>query len=393
MRIILVPKLPGRMAWILPLLLLLNPIRATGQAWSWTTETIDQSGKFTSLAADEQGNLHLSYATDDQELKYAFRSAGSPRWFTMVLDQRLGQFYTRLTLDSSGNPHICYTPSVLKYARWDGQRWRIQEVGPRNGTVEYTCSVAVAPDGTPHLAWYQTRLEGSNFLHLRYAVLQDGAWLARTLDYDGEAGKWSSMVLDARGHLHISYSQFPLGELRYAYWDGNKWNLKIVDSPRSSSGLATGMGSSLVLTAQKELQISSYEAEVRFGSAGQGALKFARQKGTSWTVETVDRITAFGGWVGYQTSQVLDQRAFPHISYEDAGVLKHAYWDGKQWRIQVIAPRGSEPYCYSSIAIDRTDTLYISFRDPLDGSLKVAIGRRSPDTATAAAAKKEDKKD
>jgi len=35
------------------------------------------------------------------------------------------------------------------------------------------------------------------------------------------------------------------------------------------------------------------------------------------------------------------------------------------------------------MTIDKEDTLYISYRDPSDGSLKVAIGRRSGPAQTA----------
>jgi hypothetical protein len=43
------------------------------------------------------------------------------------------------------------------------------------------------------------------------------------------------------------------------------------------------------------------------------------------------------------------------------------------------------------MAIDQHDTLYISYRDPSDGSLKVAVGQTSSDgTSTALQQEKKD---
>jgi len=104
-------------------------------------------------------------------------------------------------------------------------------------------------------------------------------------------------------------------------------------------------------------------------------LKLARQNGTTWSIETVDTISN-DSWYDFRSSLVLDHLGFPHICYHDSGRLKHAYWDGKQWHIQVIVPRGTEPTLHPSLDIDSNDTLYVSYRDPDDGSLKVAIGSR-----------------
>src|SRR5437899_6479399 len=112
----------------------------------------------------------------------------------MVLDKQLGTFTTKLTLDANDNPHLCYTPGVIKYARFDGKQWRTIQI--EGDDIGYTCSVVISKDGVPHLTWYQL---WRNILHIRYAVLQDSTWLARTLDSDFETGKWNSMVLDTQG--------------------------------------------------------------------------------------------------------------------------------------------------------------------------------------------------
>ena len=364
----------GRVLWALGVLVfLLSPLRASAQKWNWTQETVDTWGKFTSLVVDQEGNLHVSYAGDGGSvLKYAFRSAESNHWFTMVLDKQLQDFATNLALDPQGRPRICYTPRELKYAQWDGKQWSIQPIAT-GGTAEYNCTTTIAPDGTPHVIWYHTRAaDGSNYLHLKYATMKNGVWLARTVDFEGEDGKWNSMVLDEKGNPHLIYSVFPRGELKYASWDGSEWKIKIGAVPSGQN--AAGMGNSLVLD-QHGPQFSFYETPVQYESGSGGFMKFAKWKGTGWDVQTIGPVFQRGSWVGYRSSLVLDKRGFPHVSYEDSGALKHAFWDGTQWHTQTVALRAVEPYLFSSMAIDKNDTLYISYRDPADGSLKVAIGK------------------
>jgi len=381
----------GIFVWLVLLAGLVLPSTAAAQTWSWTREDVDISGKFTAIAVDAEGNIHVAYAGDGgSSLKYAYRAAGAKTWYTMALEKQLQDFATNVTLDAQGNPRICYTPRELKYAQWNGQKWTIQQIAAGTGTVEYNCSVTLSPDGTPHVSWYHTRAaDGSNFLHLKYATLLDGVWMAKTVDFDGEDGKWNSLVLDANGRPQVIYSVFPRGELKYAAWNGKEWQPQAGITPGSAA--SAGMGNSLVLDAQGQPEISFYETVVEYGAASRGSLKFARRKGAGWDVQTVDSVFQRGSWVGFRSTLLLDKQGLPHICYEDGGGLKHAFWNGTRWHIQVVAPRATEPYLYSSMAIDRNDTLYISYRDPSDGTLKVAVGRSSAEgTATALQHEKKD---
>ena len=377
-------------------LLMLWPTSSSAQGWSWTTETADANptAKFTSIAVDGKGNIHVSYSTDQAfgQLNYAFRPAGSTRWFTMTLDEKLGSFSTKIALDSQGNPQICYTPRQTKYAFWDGAKWNTLEIAPHVGTTEYSCSLIVGNDGKRHVVWYQTHAaDYAWYLHVRHAVFEDGAWMLRTVDFDGETGKWNSIVLDEHGYPHVTYSQFPAGELRYAYWTGKVWVSSIVDSPAINNtgpeGGARCMGNSLLLNRQNQWTVSYYD----FGS-----LKYARQRSDRWIIETVDHLasasTSLGGWATYRSTQVLDSHGLVHIGYEDGGALKHAYWDGKQWHVQTVLGMSGDSYRYSGFTIDPNDNLYFSYRDPGTGSLKVAIGRPVQEPSLAGSGPRDEKK-
>lgn len=357
---------------------------ANSGAWTWSTELVDKSGNFMSLKMDGQGNLHLSYA-NEEGVKYGFRPKGTSKWYTMLIDPEnpSAVSFTDLGLDSQDAPHICYTRREMEYASWRGLKWHIEQIDPNSGLISYTCNLAIAPDGTPHVTWYHERSpDGSNYLHFKYAVLRDGVWLARTIDFNAATGKWHSLAIDPQGNPHISYDAYDSRQLKYAYSNGKGWVVLPVDGPTASDQEYRGMGCSLVFDSQGKALISYYY--------GNSSLRLARQAEKGWSIETVDAVSPSGSWLGYRSSLVLDQQEVPHIVYEDRGTLKHAYKDGKQWRVQVLAPAGGEPWRYSAMTIDPENTLYVAYRDPVDGSLKVAVGRMTPQAQVTADQEKQD---
>jgi hypothetical protein len=354
-----------------PILVLLSTFffcaQTLSQNWTWTTEAVDSSGQFTSLAIDSTGNLHMSYIHEGR-LRYAFRSANDGKWFKMEID--VANNYTGIAVDRANNPYICYTGfDILRYAHWDGKSWFRQEIAPGSGQIGYTCSIAVADNGTPNLIWYQLTLGRANYFHLKHAVLKDGAWQARTVDLAMETGKWNSLRLDQDGNPHVSYSVWDLGEQRYAYWNGKSWIISTVEGRMSSKtkSLHPGYGNSLALGPGNTALVSYMD---------DSALKFARQQGEGWSIEEVDKITG-GGWIDFRSSLLLDSNGVPHIAYQDSGSVKHAYWNGKEWQIQVIAARGTQPVPFPSMVINRQGVLFIGYLDPQDGSVKVAVGSQT----------------
>jgi len=374
-----IPARTARLAVVLVLAVLAVPLVASAQSWTWTTETVDtKPARFISLASDKEGNLHVSYVTDPDELRYGFRPAGSSKWYTMRVDRGLSN--TTLRLDREGNPHICYISyGELKYAWLDGSKWMIHHVAPNSGLISYNCGMGIGPDGTPHLTWYHERLPDSTiYIRMRYATLKDGQWIVRTLDQDPGTGKWSTIQVDEQGRPHIIYTAWDKHQARYASWDGQAWSTTSI----GRTGLGTrevprGMGNSMVLDAKGNPNVSYFD---------ELSLKYARRENGNWVIHAVDTIgdTAWNDFSGFRSSLVLDGDGRPHISYEDAGALKHAYWDGQRWRIQLIANRAASSFRYSSFATDPNGALYLAFQDGVDRSLRVAVGRSAPADSTAA---------
>jgi hypothetical protein len=364
------------------LFLLLSPIGVKAQTWTWHDEVVAPSAKQTSIAVDSQGNLHLTYLDDDEGVvKYAFRPLGSSRWFTMKLGGTHGntETFTKVAVDSNDNPHVCYTPMILRYAYFDGKQWHDDQVAPNSGDISYSCGVAISADGTPHLIWYQYgNPDGSNYLHIKYAVLNDGMWLSRTIDFAAQTGKFESLTVDRRGSPHVSFDAYVDGELHYAEFQDGKWKTTTVDSRRTdkSGTYDLGMGNSVALSQDGNPMISYYTNSF---------VKFAKFDGSKWSTETIDSVNPTGSWLGWRSNLVLDQQGFPHISYEDGGLLKHAYWDGSQWRIQIIASSGPQRHRYHSMAVGTDGQLYVAYRAAVDGSLTLAIGRLGTASSSASA--------
>jgi hypothetical protein len=349
----------------------LLPITLRGQARTWTfatPENVDNSARFSSLAVDEFGNLHVAYVNDSDRVKYAFRDASLSKWFSMDVDNRAS--FTALTLDSQGAPHICYTQRTMHYAYYDTQRhdWIKQEVSPGTGAIAYYCSVGLSPKGIPHLTWYQERTaQDTNYLHMRHAELRDGQWNAMTIDDESQTGKWHTMIVDKQGVPHLSYDSYVVGSVKYAYWNGHSWTIIPIDSRTSSEQPGRGMGNCLQLDRDGRAMISYFE---------EAALKYAREKEHGgWSIETIASTTKTSTWAAYRSVQVLDSKRLPHVLYEDAGTLRLAHSDGKTWSIQTLVRPGAERLRYASMAIGPDDVIYISYCDPDDGSLKVMIGR------------------
>jgi hypothetical protein len=94
-------------------------------AGDWTIETVDApsgggAGRWSSIAIDALGDVHISYFQENQSLRYARQFGGL--WQVQVVDGS-GQagFYTSLALDGSGGMHVAYHASPDFPCAWGGR--------------------------------------------------------------------------------------------------------------------------------------------------------------------------------------------------------------------------------------------------------------------------------
>jgi hypothetical protein len=177
-------------------------------------------------------------------------------------------------------------------------------------------------------------------------MIQAGLWLTETVDSAGDVGNYSSLALDGSGNPHIAYNDTTNGAVKYAYFDGEDWQIGVVD--------AAGANPSLVLDTAGRPHISYYDGV-------NADLKYAYPSGTVWISETVDS----AGDVGNYPSLALDSNGNPHIAYNDETTgtwgLKYAHFDGLGWMFETV--HSGVLFPHPSLALDTADRPHISYWD------------------------------
>ncbi|HDR06219.1 MAG TPA: T9SS type A sorting domain-containing protein [Candidatus Coatesbacteria bacterium] len=240
---------------------------------SWQIETVDSDGDvgwFTSLALDSSSYPHIAYHDwGNSSLKYARWDGSSWNIETVDSAGNVG-WYTSLALDSSDRPHISNYSSGdgdLKYARWTDSIWQIQTVD-LEGDVGLNSSLALDSSGYPHISYYD-KTNGD----LKYACWDGHEWANQTVDSEGNVGKESSLALDSSGHPHISYYDGTNDSLKYACWDGYSWQIETVDAPSPPDTWETGRYTSLALDSSDNPNISYcdyYLGDLKYAYRGDG---------------------------------------------------------------------------------------------------------------------------
>jgi hypothetical protein len=186
-----------------------------------------------SIDVDSRGEPHLSYLEstwgNDLTLKYTHREGSD--WTTETVDETSTDgtsegTSTSIVIDSSGRPHISYhhsENSSLKYAWRDFSGWHVENVD-EDGSVGTGNSITLDSNDVPHISYYV-----SHNNDVRYAKKEGPTWEITTIDttcMSNDRLYSTSIVLDAAGNPHISYSE--KGALGYAYFDGLDWFQEIV---------------------------------------------------------------------------------------------------------------------------------------------------------------------
>ena len=196
--------------------------------------------------------------------------------------------------------------------------------------------------GQPHV-WYHDFNVGD----LRHAWWNGVQWNFETLDGAGggngrttnPVGQYNAAATFA-GQLHVWHLDLLGGDLRHAWWNGVQWTFETLDG----AGGAGGRTSSLV-GGFNAAAVNAGQLHVWYRDYGRGALRHAWWDGVQWRFETLD---GDGGGNGRTTNNVGAYNAVtiyagePHVWYHDftAGDLRHAWWDGARWTFETLDGAG-----------------------------------------------------
>ena len=276
---------------------------------------------------DHQGN---TFNPSKGDAVYAVLRDGA--WTTQdAVDPGHDGWDNRITVDADGRPHMSgvdpeeFGGDGVEYYRLnDSGEWEVESVGSGPLTYKYATSVAVTPDGIPHVSYFA---QPDN--NLIVASKNGSGWELDVVDSTGDAGLFSALLADNDGGLHISYLQ------------------------RTSN--TSGM------------------VKYAFKAAGSA----------EWEITELDVLDKLSfGFVGARniTSVALDSNRHPWIAYSDEKNLKLAIWNGREWLIESVVDAGSSVLGQLVVLkLDANDEPHLTYfevtdKSPLAGLVKYAKG-------------------
>ena len=205
---------------------------------SWENFTIDSSadvGKFSSLVADSNGDLHISYRdSTNGHLKYASNAGGT--WTNYPIDNGGGYIgrYTSIDVDSNDKVHISYgnlNSWDLKYATNVAGSWSRSTIDDGGtGQAGMYSSLVIDSNDLIHVSYW-----GRSF-DLKYATKSattGGTWADEIVLWGYMTGEWTSIALDSNDKPFFSHCDETYDRLELGYKSGSSWTTPTVDSGSS----------------------------------------------------------------------------------------------------------------------------------------------------------------
>ena len=215
----------------------------------WNLEVFWSGGNGLTSTLDSQGNLCVLLLDDSNQVHYGVRSEAE--WSFEQIGNATN-WPLALVMDSDDTPHAVWSTNSCLFHHWKGSSgWQsepvisayiedIALVADNNddlhlalqGASDFSylhrtesgwdeqlidtmsgnyCAIAVASDGTVHLAYSE-----SNNSDLRYAVSSPAGWSTQVVSWQGFNGLWISLHLDEFENPWICHSR--LGTQEIVWW-------------------------------------------------------------------------------------------------------------------------------------------------------------------------------
>jgi hypothetical protein len=222
----------------------------------------------------------------------------------------------------------------------------------------------------PHISYLEDDHD-----NLRYVYKEGENWRFAYPDAGGNVGGYTSIFVDSKYNVHISYCQGPLTnnfcvKLKYVTakvgldlsskeFENLTWTKTVVDSDY------TGTYSSIAKSGGR-VAIAYYDWN-------NYKLKLAILKDGSWSKQDFDNDFKLDH--GLYSSLAFDNDGYIHIAFQDlgSGYYKELYWDDDEDEY-LNRNIDSQRYVglYSSLALDTADNAHISYMDDTYDDLRYA---------------------
>jgi hypothetical protein len=336
----------------------------------WQIQTVDERGDTgfgASLALDADGYPHIAYglrvaagySSDGYYIwQYTLRYTywDGVRWHNEVIRSGLaGLDDFSLALDGNGYPHIAYVTEYLappRYTHWDGAQWQDAPIllGESDDGIE-NIELALDNSDNRHFSYEQ---DG----RLKYAFWDGASWLVEEIDTADGPG---ALALDAAGNPHLSYV---LGTfLKYAHKEGGTWQIEYADA----DSFILSRYSALALDGEGRPHIGYYEDSLGF----EKRIKYAYWDGNSWQIQIVHLLPS--GHTFETLDLNLDSSGNPHFFFSTVDLIfnpgtyyQYAHWDGASWQVETLDYSGYEGLVYPALGIvlDGADRVHASYYEP-----------------------------